>query len=70
MPKCSVSRSNLKEAFNFFDKDDCGHITLDDFKKAIGGSNINEEKWRAIINGVDKDGDGKIDFLEFNDMMS
>mmetsp|Transcript_13685 Transcript_13685/g.43238 ORF Transcript_13685/g.43238 Transcript_13685/m.43238 type:complete len:526 (-) Transcript_13685:83-1660(-) len=61
---------NLKAAFQHFDKDDSGKITLDEMNEALkewGGMNADEAS--AVLAEVDKDGDGKIDYQEFQLMM-
>jgi len=66
--------SAVREAFNFFDKNNDGKISRDelrevfkddDLKTAVGGAS-NLEK---LLQEVDKNGDGEIDFEEFMQMM-
>ena len=65
-----VNDQNLKESFEFFDKNKSGLITLSDlqivFKKFKGFS---AEEFNNIIKEVDKDGDDEITFEEYKDMM-
>ncbi len=65
-----VNDKNLKESFEFFDKNKSGLITLSDlqivFKKFKGFS---AEEFNNIIKEVDKDGDDEITFEEYKDMM-
>ncbi|MCQ2821361.1 MAG: protein kinase, partial [archaeon] len=60
----------LKYAFNYFDKKKQGVICLDDVKE-IFKKNItfSDDDFQAIIDEVDKNGDGVIQFEEFKEMM-
>ena len=66
-----VNQSNLRFAFNFFDRDQSGTISLDEIKDVFCGSNINIEikVLEKIISEVDLDKDGQISFEEFQVMM-
>ena len=45
-------------------------MTVDELKEALGiGKNIDEQVWKDVINEVDENGDGEIDFNEFKAMM-
>ncbi len=61
----------LKEAFELFDVDKSGSITIDEIKKILGANvnDIDEEEWQQIVNEVDENGDGEISFEEFQKMM-
>lgn len=60
----------LKNSFGFFDKDGSGTVTVEELKEALGiGKNIDEQVWKDVINEVDENGDGEIDFNEFKAMM-
>ena len=61
--------TNPKEAFDYYDADDDGELTKDDFKKLL-----KEAKVSAIIRGLvaefmiqsfDEDGDGTVSWDEF-----
>jgi len=55
--------SILEYAFNLFDKDGSGEISAEEIKEILShNKNINMKVWRDIINEVDKDGNGAIDF--------
>ncbi|KAL6057172.1 hypothetical protein STEG23_022011 [Scotinomys teguina] len=64
--------AEFKEAFSFFDKDGDGTITT----KALGtvmrslGQNPTEDELQDMINEVDADGNGTIDYPEFLTMMA
>ena len=64
--------SEFKEAFEIFDKDRDGYITtkeLGDIMKNLGQS-PSEAELQDMINEVDIDGNGTIDFKEFLGLMA
>jgi len=68
-----LKEENLRNAFRMFDKDGSGKISIDEMKQALGaeveGQTDNEDEWNQLIEEVDIDGDGEIDFEEFISMM-
>lgn len=53
-----------------FDTDGSGSITIDELMKAFGASGDEDiDEWQQIINEVDLDGNGEIEFDEFKLMM-
>lgn len=54
-------------AFRQFDLDGSGKISLEELSAMVGSGN--EEEVRELMQSVDEDGDGEIDFKEFMDMM-
>ncbi|KAJ2778542.1 Calmodulin [Coemansia javaensis] len=69
------SEQNIKElrdAFALFDKDNNGVITKDELGVLMRSlsHNPSEAEIRDMINEVDENGDGKIDFSEFIAMMA
>jgi calcium-binding protein CML len=54
----------LKEAFNVLDIDGDGYITASELAKVAKsfGEDIDKDTLNLMIEGVDKDGDGEIDF--------
>ncbi|XP_067682352.1 calmodulin-beta [Haliotis asinina] len=62
----------FKEAFNLFDKDGDGTITTKELGTVMRslGQNPTEAELQDMINEVDADGNGIIDFPEFLTMMS
>ena len=65
-----VSDQNLVTAFKIFDKDGGGTVSSQEIKEVLGiGSEISEEVWDKVMNEVDENGDGDIDFDEFKQMM-
>ena len=60
----------IQDAFDFFDKDKNGTITLEEVKKAFKKEkNYKEEDFKNIINQIDLNQDSKIDYNEFKKMM-
>lgn len=68
-----LKEENMRNAFRMFDKDGSGKISIDEMKQALGhnidGQTEDEEEWNKLIEEVDIDGDGEIDFEEFISMM-
>lgn len=68
-----LKEENLRNAFRMFDKDGSGKISIDEMKQALGAGNEDqtedEDEWQQLIQEVDIDGDGEIDFEEFISMM-
>lgn len=61
---------NLFKAFQFFDKDHSGFITRDELKHAMTQYGMGDEATiDEVINDVDTDNDGKINYEEFVAMM-
>ncbi|KAB5519497.1 hypothetical protein DKX38_023816 [Salix brachista] len=62
---------HLRKAFEFFDKNQSGHIEIDELRDALADEvdGSNEEVINAIIQDVDTDKDGKISYEEFAAMM-
>ncbi|KAJ2725823.1 hypothetical protein GGI07_001030 [Coemansia sp. Benny D115] len=61
-----------KEAFGLFDKDNDGLISTEELGSVMRSMNQNptEAELQDMINEVDKDGNGKIDFGEFLSLMA
>lgn len=67
--KTLLCDEHLVYAFNFFDKDNTGKISVDKIKANFIDSHVSEEVFRSIFNEIDTNQDGEIDFGEFKDMM-
>ena len=61
----------LEQAFNFFDQDEDGEICKEELAAVIKKDNpeIDDGVLEYMINEVDADGDGKVNFQEFKNMM-
>uniref|UniRef100_A0A670JRF1 Calglandulin n=1 Tax=Podarcis muralis TaxID=64176 RepID=A0A670JRF1_PODMU len=68
----SLPLSEFKEAFSLFDKDGDGTITTKELGTVMRslGQNPTEAELQDMINEVDADGNGTIDFPEFLTMMA
>ena len=71
-----ITDEKLKMAFGLFDKDGGGTIDSKEVKSTLTGfsgeSQMTEEEnriWTELVNEVDLDGNGEIDFYEFCHMM-
>lgn len=61
---------HLYHAFEYFDKDKSGYITMEELAQALKKYNMGDEKTiREIIEEVDTDNDGRINYDEFVAMM-
>ncbi|KAK7347550.1 hypothetical protein VNO80_22083 [Phaseolus coccineus] len=64
---------NLKEAFDVFDKDNDGLISVEELALVLTSLGLNEgrktEECKEMIKKVDMDGDGMVNFKEFKRMM-
>lgn len=65
---------NMYKAFQHFDKDNSGYITIDEVEAALQNMQNDDdvavmEQIQEVIMLCDKDRDGKIDYQEFKEMM-
>ena len=66
-----LTEEKLKAAFALFDRNGDGDIEAKELKEVIGDENITEDNvWLQMIEEVDLDGNGVIDFEEFKTMMT
>ena len=61
-----VTEERLKKAFRMFDKDNSGKLSVKEIKNVFGGT---ENQWKQVINEIDLNNDGEVDFEEFKIMM-
>ena len=64
-----LKNERLFEAFCMFDKDNSGTITKEEIINALKAEKSQEKEIEHYINAVDKNGDGKIDYKEFLELM-
>ena len=65
-----LTEEKLKAAFSLFDMNGDGDIEAKELQEVMGENNdIGENVWAKMIEEVDLDGNGVIDFEEFKDMM-
>ena len=69
--KSFVNENALILAFDFFDKNRSGYISRDKIMSYLinTNNNMNEELFTKIFDEIDKNKDGKIDFIDFKEMM-
>lgn len=67
-----LNETNLKTAFNLFDKDGGGTISAQEVAQILGHNILKDNDykvWQDVIREVDLNGDGQIDFNEFKQMV-
>mmetsp|Transcript_20465 Transcript_20465/g.32629 ORF Transcript_20465/g.32629 Transcript_20465/m.32629 type:complete len:545 (-) Transcript_20465:251-1885(-) len=71
--KCYLQEDVCWTAFSIFDQDGDGNITLEELKKILDNGSVDKalegRSSEEILQAVDRNGDGSIDFQEFMDMM-
>eukprot|EP00884_Botryococcus_braunii_P005511 jgi/Botrbrau1/14961/Bobra.0018s0064.1 len=69
--QCQLEKDDVMlRAFQSFDTDNSGYITTDELEAALKGqAGSTAEEIKKILQEVDKDGDGRIDYEEFCAMM-
>ncbi|WOH01918.1 hypothetical protein DCAR_0521304 [Daucus carota subsp. sativus] len=64
---------DIREAFNVFDQNRDGYITVDELRSVLASLGLKQgrtvEDCRLMIKKADVDGDGKVNFIEFKQMM-
>ncbi|KAK3093112.1 hypothetical protein FSP39_011207 [Pinctada imbricata] len=63
------AEDQIREAFKVFDKDNLGYITASELRRIMTtlGDKLPDEEVDEMIEEVDLDGDGKIDYLDFKE---
>ena len=66
-----LNETNLKLAFNVFDRDKSGGISQNELKYILGENNVSakENLWEKMIQQIDLNQDGQISYEEFYKMM-
>lgn len=62
---------DLRNAFMKFDKSQTGYITKDDLKRTMMefDNALTDDECNAMFSEVDRNGDGRISFIEFRELM-
>ncbi|GMI92952.1 multicopy suppressors of snf4 deficiency in yeast 3 [Hibiscus trionum] len=64
---------DMKEAFNVFDRNGDGYISVDELRSVLESLGLKQgkamEDCKRMITKVDVDGDGRVNFMEFKQMM-
>ena len=69
-PKEIITKDRITAAFNTFDIDHGGTISMDEIKTALcAGKNIDDKVWNTLISEVDRNGDDEITLDEFKNIM-
>ena len=66
-----LKENHLRSAFAYFDQDNSGTISPEELRQCLTNDDftLNEEQIAMLLDGVDTDGDGQIDYHEFLNMM-
>jgi calcium-dependent protein kinase len=64
-----LCQSTLKEIFSFYDVDNNGYIEADDIKEIFEDTVLTDAGFQKIIDEYDSNGDRKISFEEFSNMI-
>eukprot|EP00828_Plagiopyla_frontata_P016257 TRINITY_DN2120_c0_g1_i4.p2 TRINITY_DN2120_c0_g1~~TRINITY_DN2120_c0_g1_i4.p2 ORF type:complete len:262 (+),score=49.50 TRINITY_DN2120_c0_g1_i4:571-1356(+) len=64
-----LSKDKLEVAFKIFDKDGSGALDISELKEVFSGANVSDEVWNELVQEVDENNDGQIQFAEFKKMM-
>ncbi|KAL7068193.1 putative calcium-dependent protein kinase [Cryptosporidium serpentis] len=67
--RCLLSRERLETAFQIFDQDGSGKISINELAAIFGLQQIEDSVWKGILVEVDKNNDGEVDFEEFCQMI-
>lgn len=68
--KLLLTKGNIKAAFQTFDKDQSGKISVAELKAALDSSgSLDSALWTALIREADRNSDGEIDLDEFLNLM-
>ena len=50
-------------------KDKSGGISTNELKTMFGGAKVQEDVWKQLVQEVDDDENGEIDYIEFKEML-
>ena len=66
-----TDENNLKAAFKFFDKNNDNMISKEELKETLMEDNleVSDEEIMKLLEDIDSNADGKVDFDEFKKMM-
>ena len=67
--KIYLQQERLYEAFSVLDKDKSGAITKDELMSVLNIPNDEAGEVEKLMKSADKNGDGKIDYKEFLELM-
>ena len=62
----SLTKQNIAQAFEVFDKDGSGSISADELRAVLSqNQHIDDAIWTQMVRQLDSNGDGVIDMAEF-----
>jgi len=66
-----LHENHLRSAFSYFDQDNSGTISQDELRVCLASDDftLSDEQIQQLLEGVDTDGDGQINYEEFITMM-
>mmetsp|Transcript_940 Transcript_940/g.1721 ORF Transcript_940/g.1721 Transcript_940/m.1721 type:complete len:105 (-) Transcript_940:292-606(-) len=66
------SRDDIMKVFKLFDEDSTNYITVDNLRKITRelGENMTQEELAEMISRADSDGDGRVTFDDFYNIMT
>jgi len=64
-----LSAKKVEQAFSMFDQDGDGYITRAELANVMGGIELEDDQWRALVEEVDVNKDGKISQDEFMNLL-
>ncbi len=67
-----LKENHLKAAFQYFDKDGSGTISKDELRQVLANDEcmLQDKDIENLLNGVDANDDGEVDYQEFISMMN
>ena len=67
-----LKESHLRSAFSYFDKDGSGTISREELRQCLQSDDftLKDEEIDNLLNGVDANDDGEVDYDEFIAMMN
>lgn len=65
-----LSKDKLDQAFKIFDLDGDGFITRSELASVMGGIQLDDNQWKALVADCDENGDGQISKEEFWELLT